>query len=60
MAVPLAANTYFFQVSKLTLGSKSYDLSEMAGAGFMGGNQMRAGQMGPGQMGRGNPRGGRW
>lgn len=59
MAIPLATNTYFFQVSTLTIGAKSYDLSQMAGAGFMGGSQMRGGQMGAEQMGRGNPRGGR-
>ncbi|HPE88594.1 MAG TPA: hypothetical protein P5298_04400 [Spirochaetia bacterium] len=55
-AVPYAANSFFFQATKLTIGSRSYDLSQYFGAmgGFGGG--MMGGQgygRGDGQPGRG-------
>lgn len=56
VAIPYAPNSYFFQATKLTLGSKTYDLAQtFQGYGMMGG--------GMGGMGRGNDddnRRGRW
>jgi len=50
MAVPYAPNSYFFDVNTLTIGAKSYDLSQFGGMGNgMGGG---AGSMG-GRGGRG-------
>jgi hypothetical protein len=46
-AIPYAPNSFFFSVSTLTIGAKSYDLSQV-GAGLMGG--ARGGMMG-GMMG---------
>ncbi len=56
-AVPLAANSFFYRVTKLTFGGKDYDLSQMAGGmmggrGMMGGADSRGGMMG-GRGGRG-------
>jgi hypothetical protein len=58
-AIPFAPNSYFFRVTTLTLGSKSYDLSQFAGFGMRGGFGDHDGMMG----GRGNGSGygrGRW
>lgn len=52
--VPLASNTYFFQVNKLTIGSKTYDMPEMARNAFADNRRMPGGH-----MGNGSPRGGR-
>lgn len=58
-AVPFAANSFFFRVTKLTLGVKEYDLSQMAaGRGMMGGMMGGQGQM-SGMMGGRGGRGGR-
>ena len=54
VAVPYAPNSYFFQATSLTIGSKSYDLSPYTGAGMFGG-----GMMGGRQAGRGNDSNGR-
>lgn len=48
LAVPYSPNSYFFRTTTLTIGSKSYDLSEFVGQGMMGG------QMGGRMGGRGN------
>ncbi len=42
LAIPYAVNSYFFRVTTLGIGAKSYDLSEFTG-GMMGG---RSGMMG--------------
>lgn len=63
IAIPYAPNSYFFQAVKLTLGTKTYDLSQsFQGAGMMGG---RMGGMGGGMGGNGRwdddgSRRGRW
>jgi len=54
VAVLYAPNSFFFQATALTIGSKSYDLSQYAGAGMAGGGMM-GGRMG----GRGNDSNGR-
>lgn len=50
VAIPYAPNSFMFHVNTLTIGTKSYDLSQIAG-GMMG---QRGGMMG----GRADPRGG--
>jgi hypothetical protein len=50
MTVPYAPTSLFFDVTKLTLGTKSYDLTESFGYGMMGG---RGGSMGGSMNGRG-------
>ncbi len=58
LAVPYAPNSYFFDVSTLTIGAKSYDLSQFGGMGGRGG---MGGGMGNGMGGRGDMGGrGRW
>lgn len=37
MPVPYAPNSIFFRATTLTIGAKSYDLSEFVGGGMMGG-----------------------
>ena len=51
-SVPYAPNSFFFRVAALTIGSKSYDLSQAIGAGSMQG----AGMMGGRSGGRGRGR----
>lgn len=58
-AVPLATGSYFFQVLKLTVGGKDYDLSQMGARGGMMGQMGNYGGMMGGRGGRG-ARGGRW
>lgn len=53
MAVPFGADSFFFQATKLTIGSKSYDLSQFGG--MMG----RAGMAGGFDGGRGGAQSGR-
>jgi len=59
IAIPYAPNSFLFRVNTLTIGTKSYDLSQIAGGmmggrgGMMGG---RGGQQGPSGM----YQGGRW
>ena len=58
MAVQYAPNSYFFDVNTLTIGAKSYDLSQFGGMGGRGG---MGGGMGNGMGGRGDMGGrGRW
>jgi len=55
MAIPYAPNSFFFRTTKLTLGSKVYDLAQFAGGmGMMGGRQggMMGGRQGGGPGGR--------
>ncbi len=49
-AVPFAADSFFFQATKLTVGGKDYDLSQYAGRSMMGAAQ--GGMMGRGGRGR--------
>jgi len=56
LAIPYAPNSYFFRTTMLTIGAKSYDLSEFMGQGMMGG---RGGAMGGQMGGRGNDTNGR-
>ncbi len=55
-AVPYAPNSFIFRASTLTLGGKSYDLSQFANGGMMGGMM---GGRGSGRGSMGNSRG-RW
>ena len=64
LAIPYAPNSYFFRATMLTLGAKSYDLSEFMGQGMMGGRGgvmggQRGGQTGGQMGGRGNDTNGR-
>ncbi|HOZ71910.1 MAG TPA: hypothetical protein PK179_05295 [Spirochaetales bacterium] len=56
-AVPYATSSFFFQATKLTIGSRSYDLSQFGGMGGFGGGMM--GGQGYGR-GAGQPGRGRW
>jgi hypothetical protein len=56
MAIPYAPNSFFFRTTKLTLGAKSYDLTQFPG--MMGG--MMGGQGGGRQGGFGGGPGGRF
>ncbi|TFG80348.1 MAG: hypothetical protein E4H20_11110 [Spirochaetales bacterium] len=58
-AVPLAADSFFFQATKLTVGGKDYDLSQYAGRGGMMGGAF-GGPAAGGMMGAHGGRGGRW
>lgn len=57
-AIPYAPNSFFFRATMLTIGAKSYDLSEFMGQGMMGGRGgvqgSRMGGRGTGTYGRGN------
>ena len=55
MDVPLATTSFVFHATKLTIGSREYDLSQTAGYGMRGG--MSGGSA---AMGRSGGRGGRW
>lgn len=46
LAVPLAADTFFFQTTKLNVGGKDYDLSAYASNGMAGGMMGGRGQRG--------------
>ncbi len=56
MAIPYAPNSFFFNSTKLTLGTKVYDLAQFSG--MMGG--MMGGRQGGGQGGFGGGPGGRF
>jgi len=54
IAIPYAPNSYFFRVTTLTLGAKSYDLSEFLGGSAMGGRGSAMGGRGGMMGGYGN------